>query len=563
MVLPPLSSPLRRSTVAAWIVLAALPVAYIAVQVAVYSRNIVFWDEFDTVLDLLLRLDAGASWTELGQRLFAVNNEHRMVTSRLLFAVGYWLTGTVNFHVIGAIGNLFLLGAGAVLVWAVDGTARRVRLAVVFALLVFHLEHYENLFWSGSSIDHFQVVLLAVGVFAALLRPGRVAFACAGGLGLLATFTLAHGLLVWPLGALLLLGRPDRRPLWVWLALAAAAAAAFLQGFAYNPGHRIPALTLETVLHVVRFWLALLGSPMTFGVAAHAPLPGLLLLAGLVVVVARGAWRQQPLAVATALFALGSLGLVALGRSELALPLVSSRYLVLGALAWAMLFFLLVEAATDPARPFRVLLWLTPAFVGFNLAANVQFAPRAEDFIEWRDRAGTMFKHYGEDGRDIVRRRLHPIPGHADSLLRRTAERGIYRLPEFSRPRAFSAPLASDRIVTHFDELLANDRAVTAGGWAMLPGRTSRRGQVYVVLRSEKSLLYFSTVTLPRDDVARAYKEPRWRLGGFRAVIDRDRLPAEDFDVGILVAGPRPEFRMTGNRLLLSSEKPVAVASAQ
>ncbi len=563
MVLPPLSSPLRRTAVAAWIVLAALPVAYVAAQAAAYSRNIVFWDEFDTVLDLLLRLDAGASWTELGQRLFAVNNEHRMVTSRLLFAAGYWLTGTVNFHVIGAIGNLFLLGTAAVLVWAADGTARRVRIAVVLAFLVFHLEHYESLLWSGSSIDHFQVVLLAVAVFAALLRPGRTALACGAGFAVLATFTLAHGLLVWPLGALLLLRRPDRRALWVWLAVAAIAVAAFLQGFTYNPGHRIPTLNVDTVLHLVRFWLELLGGPMTFGVAAHAPLPGILLLAGLAVVVARGAWRQQPLAVATALFALGALGLIALGRSELALPLVSSRYLVLGALAWAMLFFLLIEAATAPERPFRVLLWLTPAFVGFNLAANLHFAPRAEDFVEWRDRAGTMFKQYGQDGRDIVRRRLHPIEGHADTLLRRTEERGIYALPDFSLPRSFSDTRPNDRIVAHFDELVANDRAVTAGGWAMLPGLTSKRGQVYVVLRSEKSVHYFSTVTLPRDDVARAYREPKWRLGGFRAVIDRDLLPAEDFEIGVLIAGRRPELRMTGNRLLLSAEKPVAVAFAQ
>src|SRR3954470_10087900 len=101
---PPFSSPTvqRRLLVLAWLLVAAIPIAYIIAQIVAASRNIVFWDEFDTALALVLRIDAGAGWKEILERFFAINNEHRTVTSRLLFAVSYWLTGTVNFHVIGA-----------------------------------------------------------------------------------------------------------------------------------------------------------------------------------------------------------------------------------------------------------------------------------------------------------------------------------------------------------------------------------------------------------------------------------------------------------------------------
>ncbi len=51
-----------------WILLAALPVIYIAFNAFTYSRNIVFWDEFDTALALILRIDEGADWKELKQR---------------------------------------------------------------------------------------------------------------------------------------------------------------------------------------------------------------------------------------------------------------------------------------------------------------------------------------------------------------------------------------------------------------------------------------------------------------------------------------------------------------
>src|SRR3954467_11394396 len=76
-------------------VLALAPTVFIAIRVAAASRNIVYWDEFDTVLDLLLNLDAGMDFRGFLERIFAINNEHRMLTSRLMFVASWWLTGTV------------------------------------------------------------------------------------------------------------------------------------------------------------------------------------------------------------------------------------------------------------------------------------------------------------------------------------------------------------------------------------------------------------------------------------------------------------------------------------
>jgi hypothetical protein len=544
----------RRAWLILWILLAALPVCYIASKVVVASRNIVFWDEFDTALDLILRLDAGAGWQDVMRRLFAVNNEHRTVTSRLLFAGSYWLTGTVNFHVIGAIGNLFLLGACAILVTAMTGWEKRVRLGVVLAFLMFQLEHFENFLWSGASIDHFQVVTLGVGAIAALATRARPGLIGAVLLGLLATFTLAHGSLVWPVGALLLVQQRRWNALAGWAACGVVVCGVFLHGFTFNPGHNISEMTLARGGHIVRYWLALLGGPLTLGDAGFAPLPGLMLLGGLGALVARGAVRREPIALFTALFAVGALALVAFGRSEIAGPEINSRYLVLGALAWAMFIFMLLELGTQPAKPFRLLVCLVPALGAFNVSANLKFTLLAEGFVEVRDRAASRFKQYGEDGRGIAR--LHPQERHADVLLKMAAERGVYRLPRVSHQAEFPDAQPSTRMVAHVDELIVNDRAITAGGWAMIPGKVSKRGQVYLVLRSEKSTLIFSTVTLQRPDVAAAYKEPKWRLSGFRAVVGRARLPAEDFTVGVLIAeDEEAEFLMTTNRIDLSPAK--------
>jgi hypothetical protein len=557
-----LSSINRTHVILGWILLAAAPVAYIAAVVVASSRNIVFWDEFDTALDLILRIDAGAGWGELLDRFFAVNNEHRTVTSRLLFAASYWLTGTVNFHVIGAIGNLFHVGTCAILVLAVSGWARRLRMGVVLAFLMFQLEHFESLLWSGASIDHFQVVTLAVGVIAALNRGSRRGVVLAVLLGLLATFTLAHGCLVWPVGAWLLWQQGRRQQLAGWIGGGAVVIAVFLYGFEFNPGHHISDLGTRSVVDLAVYWLALLGGPLTLGDAGFGPIAGVVLLAGLSVVAARGAFEREPVAMFSALFALGALAKVAFGRAELAGATINSRYLVLGALAWAMLLFMLVEFATPPERPFRVLPWLVPALAAFNVSANLAYAPLAEGYIEVRERAATAFMLHGRDGRGLMR--LHPLEGHADVLLRRAAERGVYHLPPVSLEAHLPHAIASDRMRVHFDQLLVNEHAFLAGGWAMIPGVESRRGEIYVVLQSATATRMYSTVTLQRPDVAKAYAEPRWRLAGFRAVIERSRLPEEDYTLGVVIArGNRAELRMTRARLELSPGKqPAAVAGA-
>ncbi|MFZ9683739.1 MAG: hypothetical protein ACO3DQ_11175, partial [Cephaloticoccus sp.] len=469
----------RTHVLLGWMLLAAAPVVYIATIVVAASRNIVFWDEFDTALDLILHLDAGAGWEEVLDRLFAVNNEHRTVTSRLMFAASYWLTGTVNFHVIGAIGNLFHVGTCAILVLGMAGWARRLRLAVVLAFLMFQLEHFESLLWSGSSIDHFQVVTLVVGALAALNRGSRRGVMLAILLGLLATFTLAHGCLVWPVGAWLLWQQNRRRQLAGWVGSGAMVLAVFLYGFEFNPGHQITDPGARNLIDVPVYWLALLGGPLTLGDAGFGPVAGIVLLAGLAVVAAGGAFTREPLAMFSALFALGALALVAFGRAELAGETINSRYLVLGALAWAMLIFMLVEFATPPEKPFRILPWLAPALVVFNVAANRAYAPLAEGYIEVRERAATAFMQHRRDGRGLAR--LHPREGHADALLARAAERGVYRLPAISHAASFPHAVASERIIVHFDQLVVNEHAFAAGGWAMIPGIESQRGDVYVV----------------------------------------------------------------------------------
>jgi hypothetical protein len=516
-------------------------------------RNAAYWDEIETVLDFLLKVKASPTWPDTLAQLFSTGNEHRTMTSRLLFAVSYWLTGSVNFVVIGIIGNLCLFGVGAVLMATAGTVVRRVQLGVVCAFLFFQLQHFENFFWSGSSIDHFQVVTLATVTFAALARGTRGGVLLAGLSGLLATFTLAHGLLVWPIGALALAHARRWSHLALWGTLATLAVGGFLLGYAFNTGHAIGDRSFAGLGRVAHYWLALLGAPLALGNPVLAPFLGAALLVLLGTHLRPKVLARERVALPLALWAVGALLLLAVGRVDVVGGHVHSRYYVLGCLVWALVIFVQLNEWHDPARPYRALLRALPVLVVFNVAANVFAAADARSWTICRDSALHYFLHYGRDGMGPFS--LHPIPAYTLQVTRQAEQAGIFRMPEQCLERKFSDARAVGNLIYFIDRIPVNDDVVAIEGWAAFPGRESRPGQIHVVLRSDKSQRIFSTIPWERPDVSAAHPAEKWRAAGFRFQLRRWSLPRENFQIGLLIQSERgAEFVMTAHRLDLTGQ---------
>ena len=539
--------------------LVAVPLLHIADRAIEAGRNIAYWDEYETALALILRLDRGDSPAAVLGDFFAVNNEHRMVTSRLMFAVSYWLTGTINFSIISLIGNATLLALAVLLVHAATTAERRLRLGVVLVFGIFHLANYENFLWSGSSIDHFQVLLYVGGTVLGLARGTRTALLAAALCALLATLTLAHGLLAWPLGAAMLWLAGRRRTAGAWCALAAVVGAGYLIGFSFNRAHHYAGWTLDGALNVGRYWLTLLGSVPALGHKAVAPWLGALLLVLLGGLAWRRAPQREPVFFALACFGVAALALVAVGRTTEVGGLVMSRYLILGSLAWSLVVFLLIEAASHPARPLRVLLWCLPGLVAFNFASDRAFAADADSWLECRDIAATAYKRDGADGRGLFS--LYPEPARSTRILREAEARGIYRLGAVCLRRPFPEAQPSTRIAYSVDELVVSPRSVFVRGWAAIPGNRAERGETHVVLRSATDTVLFTTVNMQRPDVARAHRDQDWHRSGFIFSRRSDRLPAGDYQLGFLIEGDAGnEYVMTPHRLVLSGTDPSRLA---
>ena len=526
------------------------------VRALLVSRNLAYMDDIDGTLMLLIRLHDGGSWSDLGRWLFEVSNEHRMVTSRLLVTLSYWLTGTVNFNVMGVIGNLFLCGLCVLLIRTAGSTERRWGMALLLAAFLFQLENSENFFWSGASIDHFQVPLLAGGAIVLLARGTWRAGVGAGVLAVVATFTLAHGLMVWPVGVLML--ALDRRwsQLAAWVVAGAAAGAAYFSAFQFNPGHQIDLVSIFSVREagrIGRYWLELMGAPLALGERSLAWALG----AGLLALLGWQVWsvgiRRERIALPLALWAIGSLGLVAVGRANLADGVLSSRYYILGTLAWALAIQTELQRWRDETRPYRFAVWLVPALVVFNVAANVKFAGAARHWLADRDNAAASFVEHGRDG--LGPATLHPLPDHATYVIRQAEELGVFEMPRQSQERVFPITRPGVGFSSSVERIVADPNMVTIDGWAAIAGRPARPDDVHVVLCSAGERHVLTTSAVARPDLAAAFPGESWQDAGFHFEIRRWLLPRENYQVGLLIPTERgAELIMTAQKLELDGD---------
>jgi len=206
-------------------------VSFYAVSMS-YGLNVPWFDDIENIPFFLSQwLDAG-TWQARFTAMLRPNNEHRVLTARLLVYFNYLLTGQVNFGWLLQVGNLTVLGIGCVLarVYLKQGGPWLMLIAASF--FIFNLQFYSMTFMTIMSLQY-QLIICEVFLVLYLFIKERATayFIAAIGVALLGTFSMGNGMMVWPTGALVLVLLARWQRLGIWLSVGVLAVWAYFSGY--------------------------------------------------------------------------------------------------------------------------------------------------------------------------------------------------------------------------------------------------------------------------------------------------------------------------------------------
>ncbi len=337
-----------RSRLALALVLA--PLGLQALVVHWFGVNTLVWDEFYYV-DFIRQVRAGTGWLRW---LWVQHNEHRVIPMKLAMAplalATHWNT-KAEMYLSVLLAGLVILG-----LWRLYRRAggESLLLFTPVAWLTCSLSQFQNMLY-GMMICHYFTLLGVVWAFVFLDGESAVGLAAAIVCGFLASYSIANGLLIWPVGLLFLLARGARRSLTVaWTVASLVLGAAYFYHFRLPPGTKTAAHDLLGLYRFASYAAAALGSPLGAGSMDWSRAAGL----ALALAVAAVAWRwgrdwrggrrglplvrEEALPAALILFALLSCAMIAFGRVASGTPPLESRYIVYSSLAWVGVYMLAV-----------------------------------------------------------------------------------------------------------------------------------------------------------------------------------------------------------------------------
>lgn len=376
-----------------WILLAggvAAAVNATYLVVASYMR-VPFWDGWAVIYFLAHPDRSVLSW------LWAQHNEHRILVPKLILLFDYrW------FHALGIFPLALILTLQSILVvmltgvlqtWAGwPGSLWRTG-AGLTALCAFSTAQWEN-FVSG-----FQICFVFVGVFLVLSVVlllfsrrshdhafGEHTYAILAALTATAgTYSVANGVVIWPVLIFLAIAQRSRRSVVALLAASGILAIwSYLYHYespSYHPG---PLSSLRHPYQILVYMAGYLGAPLDWGYNSWAFWIGAAAIAGAAVVL----WlilsrsKREPVTLLCAsllLFAMGSAGMTALGRLSFGSnEALSSRYSSIALLLWAgfgiLLLRLAAKRSTTAVLTMQVVVLLIMAFAATEAKKPLEFA---------------------------------------------------------------------------------------------------------------------------------------------------------------------------------------------
>jgi hypothetical protein len=217
--------------------LLATPIACFTILLVVYAVDVPWMDDIDAFLSFIIGyVDSPTSGQKLDW-LLRPNNEHRMLTAKLITLAMYTLTGTVNFRWLVFISFVFLLGI-LYLFYRVFRSIQLPLLAFVPVLfLVLQPQHYLTTMWAITGLQHLVAVSLTFFALYGLASNTRNRFVGSLGIQAWASLSMSNGLFGWVAGIVVLFLQRQWIRLLIWLVVGTATIIFYFHDFPNGQGN--------------------------------------------------------------------------------------------------------------------------------------------------------------------------------------------------------------------------------------------------------------------------------------------------------------------------------------
>jgi len=514
-----------------------------------YAVNVSIWDDLQFV-PLFDKLYTGH--LSFGD-LFAQHNEHRLFFPYLLML----LLGVITHHntIVECYFSLFLLCLISYVFFRAHTRTFGTKVTALAAFipivwLIFSLRQSVNFIW-GFQMQFFVLILFFLLAIYLLATSSSLSwrFALSVASGVVCTFSMGNGLLVWPIGLILILWIRQSQPrelrrsylkmAAIWCLVGIVAVMAYFIGYHDLNQHTQMQYLIQHPWSSLQYFLAALGS-LTYTPIYQiaAVVTGLLLFflyiyTGVTMVRQTKARPYTVLSLSLILFTLLSFVLMTVSRSFFlgTTDAVASRHATVTILGIVGLYMALIssEAKHVNVKPFLLGFFTSLTILGIALSsysAIKEEGPLLRNSGNWAAYVLSTYKVQSDENMHG----LFPWDSH-------TAREGAeilekYRLNVFSRPSLKPDDLIPVAGSTEFGIESINDlqlsqqnpsiinlspqkETVTIWGWAVDQEAKNTAGGVFISIDGQIDIptMYGGD----RPDVAARFGESHYRFSGFRA----------------------------------------------
>ena len=337
------------------VLLSFIPIVSVGAYIYFFGLNIPFWDQWANV-SLLMKQQQGL----LSIRdLFAQHNEHRPFFPRLIWIV---LARLTHYNVKAEQWtNLFIAVAAfgffiqrSLRLWRDSNVTVPPSLIPLLSLLVFNLGHRESWLQGFQTVVFLGMACIVIGLFL-IAEDALIPYGIAILLGVLTTFSMANGLLYWPIGLVVLCLTASSKTriikIIAWLVCSSICIGLFLEHWTTTANIQ-PAYLLAHLFEWLIWILNFLGAPLlAFWYVAwiFGALSVCLYVLVLVKAIKANLWKPMIPYLGISLFILITTFSISLGRMEFGLRQSTvSRYLTMSVWYWASLLVLLPLSNLKP-----------------------------------------------------------------------------------------------------------------------------------------------------------------------------------------------------------------------